>query len=231
MNKTTIITIFLLFLFVIFSCSKKNEALRQDTVLQTTETEPTKNPTTPSQETNTTPGMSEFLQELQNLGYNSQEVRELIKIEKENYGPVLRDIMFNGGHFYYEGFDFGQTPNNCGIYAVRRKLKQMYDLDMLADKRAWYRLSDSQMRNLIATGPNADPEIDRRYVYGGESLACEDIVNLQIYMSIPLENCSLFKTDGFCFIHPSQIPDWLNPLSIVPVSDNIVAIDPTIVVP
>jgi hypothetical protein len=245
MNKTTIVTaLFVPSFMYIFSCGQKDKLLRQNTtstVPQTSEIERTKNCSTPinthsnnlvsilSQETNNpspAPITSEFLQRLQALGYNTQEIRELTKIKKEDYGIVLLEIMFNGGHFYYEGFDVGETSNNCGIYAVRRKLKHMYDLHMLADETAWYRLSDSGMRGLIRTGSNADPMIDRRYVSRGESLDCEDIVNLQIYMGIPVESCTVLKTNGFRFIHFSQIPDGLNPFSIIPHRDDIVSIDP-----
>jgi hypothetical protein len=244
MNKATIITTLLISFFVyIFSCGQKDKMLRQNTkktALQPIETETTltsgttmdthsgNSVVTISQGTNNpspTTAISEFLQRLQDLGRSNQEIIELTKIERESYGIVLREIMFNGGHFYYEGFDVGQTPGNCGIYAVRRKLKHMYDLNMLTDETAWYRLSDKQMRDLIATGPNVDPAINRDYVYRGEHLDCEDIVNLQIYMGIPIENCSVLKTNGFRFIHSSQTLNLLNPSSLIPHRDNIIAID------
>ncbi|MDR2437676.1 MAG: hypothetical protein LBD17_06430 [Endomicrobium sp.] len=240
MNKTRIVTVLFVSFFVyIFSCGQKDKVFRQSTtstVPQTTEIGKTQNFNTHpdnvvamlSQEVNNTSphAISEFIQRLQDLGYSTLEIRELTKIKSENYGLVLREIMFNGGHFYYEGFDIGETPNNCSIYAVRRKLKHMYDMHMLPDETVWYRLSDRQMRNLIATGPNAEPGLDRGYIYRGESLDCEDIVNLQIYMGIPIENCTVLKTNGFRFIHLSQVPDGQNPFSIVLHRDNIIAIDP-----
>jgi hypothetical protein len=234
MYKTIMFIAIFAFLYL-SSCSEQNKAIRQNTPIpQETTPETTQSSGTKTKTRNVethrsipAPALSEFAQGLQELGYNPHEIRELAKIERENYETILREIMFNGGHFYYDGFDVGQTPGNCGIYALRRKLKHMYELHMLADETAWYRLSDRQMRDLIVNGPNADPTIDRGYIYRGEILDCEDIVNLQIYMEIPIEDCSVLKTDGFRLIHESQIPYWINPFSIVLHRDHIVAIDPT----
>ncbi|GHT39001.1 hypothetical protein AGMMS49593_09320 [Endomicrobiia bacterium] len=100
---------------------------------------------------------SEVGKYLKARGAGNAEIREMLKIEKEDFGENIERIVYENNHYYYRGHDNGWTRKNCGLYAMKRMLFVLGKHDEI-DKNLWYKYTDSELREMDV-GPNQDNDI------------------------------------------------------------------------
>jgi hypothetical protein len=148
--------------------------------------------------------LTEFGKRLQAEGRPEKELSGFMQLENENdyLATPIGEVHFNGGHYTYfvngRERDGDQTTNACGIWAVRRFLRHAHALGLWGiPEDAWYRLSDRQIRDLIAYNRwylvNA-AGITEAEVRGNETLDVGSIIGLQAYFGIPRAQCTILDT-------------------------------------
>ncbi|GHT55289.1 hypothetical protein AGMMS50233_04980 [Endomicrobiia bacterium] len=101
---------------------------------------------TPKSNTDEDTPKSKVEEYLKAKGADDAEIRQMLKIEKENFGEGIGHIVYDeNNHYYYEGHDTGWTHCNSGLYAVKRLLFVL-GKHGIVDKDLWYRYTDSQLR-------------------------------------------------------------------------------------
>ncbi|MDR2437677.1 MAG: hypothetical protein LBD17_06435 [Endomicrobium sp.] len=128
-------------------------------------------------------------------------------------------VVFKDGHKKcYDGY---QTKNACGIWAVRRKLRHMAFKGQ-AQKDAWIKLSDAQVRNILVSqsidGHEMVDSHDKADTEGTGILPCEAVVNLQRFLGVPQDKCKVISYHNSCekpiyYVLEDFIPKGYHPMS------------------
>ncbi|GHT36377.1 hypothetical protein AGMMS49593_01040 [Endomicrobiia bacterium] len=164
---------------------------------------------------------SPLIQSLQAEGRPDAEIRGFMQLENESeylderLGEIILRTSGDNGHFVYKvngkNYDDGdQTTNSCGIWAVRRKLRHMRHLGMDGiPENAWYRYSDSQMREFIGAAEGKQLEVSLIVLLQMISGIKEDNAQVRIF---DLEACvfrSLLQKNQKDHIYPIYPDDDL----------------------
>ncbi|GHT45438.1 hypothetical protein AGMMS49936_02660 [Endomicrobiia bacterium] len=141
---------------------------------------------------------SPLIQSLQAEGRPDAEIRGFMQLENESeylderLGEIILRTSGDNGHFVYKvngkNYDDGaQTTNSCGIWALRRKLRHMRHLGMDGiPENAWYRYSDSQMREFVGAAEEEQLEVSLIVLLQMKSGIKEDNAQVRIF---DLEAC------------------------------------------
>jgi hypothetical protein len=121
-----------------------------------------------------------------------------MQLEQENeyLNDDIGEIVLMGQHYVYRirgrNYDGPQTPNACGIWAVRRKLRHMHHLGRYGiQEDAWYRDSDEQIRLILAAIPGL-PEEEFSLIIGRSGFIYQSaVVRLQTHYGIAPENAEV----------------------------------------
>jgi hypothetical protein len=89
-------------------------------------------------------------------GCKANEIKEMMKIENEDFGMDVKDkkyighIVYWNNHYYYRGHDRGYTYHNCGLYAMKRLLFVLgKHPDTGIGEDLWYRYTDKELRDML----------------------------------------------------------------------------------
>ncbi|GHT52681.1 hypothetical protein AGMMS49990_09330 [Endomicrobiia bacterium] len=116
-------------------------------------------------------------------GADDAEIRQMLKIEKEDFGEDIGHIVYENNHYYYEGHDNGWTHCNCGLYAMKRLLFVLGKHDIV-DKDLWYRYTDSQLREMCSTPDQS------------EHIIASILRTLMEDLGVPAEHNKIYDRDG-----------------------------------
>jgi hypothetical protein len=152
MKKYKLVT-FLMFSAFLFSCSSLEDVAKKNTVfnnsiIQRANKESVLNNYNPELEVDRNSEVVQYL--IQKGDCSKVEILLMSKVEKEVYPNQIKSIIFTGNHYYYDGFDNGQTEQNCGLYAAKRLLRHLGQ-NGIVDKDLWYRYSDVELREMVVS--------------------------------------------------------------------------------
>jgi hypothetical protein len=155
-------------------------------------------PLTPTALLVPTPLIPEEIQidnDLSAKGCSPQERAIMLRIFNEVYSGGIGRIR-NNPHYWYEdgsgrSFDNGQTNANCGLYAIKRMLHHLGQLN-LVDKDLWQKYPDRELRYIIVERTGAlrfsdGSSRNKLYISESEPLTSENLAYLMCWLGIPYE--------------------------------------------
>ncbi|GHT56281.1 hypothetical protein AGMMS50233_07750 [Endomicrobiia bacterium] len=127
---------------------------------------------------------------LEAKGADNAEIREMSKIEKEDFGEGIDHIVCENNHYYYKDHDNGWTHCNCGLYAVKRLLFVLGKHDIV-DKDLWYKYTDSQLREMLLEIPEREKETNQNVTIRSNTLK-----TLMEDLGVPDDHCRIYGRTG-----------------------------------
>jgi hypothetical protein len=96
--------------------------------------------------------LTEIAEHLLSRGAGDVEIEAMRHIATEHFGEDIGCVVLENGHYYYKdskkNHDGPQTPNNCGIYALKRLLFVLGKKGII-DKNLWYEHTDQELRAFL----------------------------------------------------------------------------------
>ncbi|GHT56788.1 hypothetical protein AGMMS50233_09390 [Endomicrobiia bacterium] len=135
-------------------------------------------------------------------GADNAEIRQVLKIEKEDFGEDIGHIVYENNHYYYEGHDNGWTHCNCGLYAVKRLLFVLGKHDIV-DKDLWYRYTDSQLREMLLEIPERERETNQNV-----TIRSGILITLMDDLGVPADHCKIYGRTGL-ILETSTVSDYI----------------------
>jgi hypothetical protein len=124
---------------------------------------------------------------LKNKGASDTEIRAMTNIEKEDFDEEIGCVMWHNGHFWYRDrkrdHDGLQTPNNCGLYAIKRLLFVLGKHGRVAEN-LWYKHTDQDLRDKLAKMLKGE-----KYKYQDNTIHGFYIRTLMRDIGVPIEYC------------------------------------------
>jgi hypothetical protein len=135
---------------------------------------------------------TDFEKSLQSRGFELDEIRAMSAIAKESYPGSPRSIIFDGGHFCYDGYDRNSTHANCGLYSAKKLMHHLGQLGIVSAD-LWFQYSDRELRDIVVDEITHD-ERERNQSF---CLQEESVAGLLVFLGVPPEYISIIRRGSF----------------------------------
>jgi hypothetical protein len=140
---------------------------------------------------------------LKRKGASDTEIREMMKIEKEDFGSDITDInrvgriVYDTNHYYYRdsnGYPHnGQSGDgNCGLYAMKRLLFVLGKHGIIG-KNLWYENTDKDLRGMVVKMTGAG-----KYKHHSEMIGAPILRTLmRDNLNVLINYCEVYDRSGY----------------------------------